>query len=149
MTCVYIFGVPNVTEIEGLLFPGFGKRRHSMENWFFPSSDVTRALKNFQLKSSIFELPRDVTWWEKPVFHGARTFANTWPKPRKSKPSISITLGVPLFDHNIGVVPNWMLKTHVLITRSFLNISERMLWWVVSLIFLNQKVNEKCYVNVM
>ena len=38
-----------------------------MENWFFqffPSSDVTRALKIFQLKSSIFECPRDVTWWE-------------------------------------------------------------------------------------
>ena len=50
MTCVYIFGVPNVTEIEGLLFPGFGKHRHSMENrffQFFPSRDVMRALKIF------------------------------------------------------------------------------------------------------
>ena len=45
--------MPNVIEIEGLLFPGFGKILAqcacSMENWFFqffPSSDVTRALKN-------------------------------------------------------------------------------------------------------
>ena len=30
----------------GLLFLGFGKCARSMENWFFPSSDVTRVLKN-------------------------------------------------------------------------------------------------------
>ena len=51
----------NVIEIEGLLFPGFGEHRRSMENWFFPSSDVTRALKIFQPKSSLFECPCDVT----------------------------------------------------------------------------------------
>ena len=39
-------GEINVIEIEGLLFPDFGKCACSMENWFFPSSDVTRALKN-------------------------------------------------------------------------------------------------------
>ena len=40
----------NIIEIEGLLFPGFGQIlaqcARSMENWFSPSSDVTRALKN-------------------------------------------------------------------------------------------------------
>ena len=43
----------NIIEIEGLLFPGFGQILaqcgRSMEYWFFqffPSSDVTRALKN-------------------------------------------------------------------------------------------------------
>ena len=39
-------GLGNISEIEGLLFPGFGKYRCSMENWFFPSSDIMRALKN-------------------------------------------------------------------------------------------------------
>ena len=29
-------------------------------------------LKIFQLKSSIFERPCDVTWWEKPVFRGEK-----------------------------------------------------------------------------
>ena len=42
--------IVNVIEIEGLLFLGFGPMgARSMENWFFqffPSSDVTRALKN-------------------------------------------------------------------------------------------------------
>ena len=36
----------NVTEIEGLLVPGLGKCARSIENWFFPSSDVTTVLKN-------------------------------------------------------------------------------------------------------
>ena len=31
----------NVIEIEGLLFPDFGKCKFAMENWFFPSSDIT------------------------------------------------------------------------------------------------------------
>ena len=84
-------GITNVIEIEGLLFLGFGKRRRSMDNWFFQSSDVTRALNFFQLKSSIFERPHDVTWWEKPVFHGAPAFAKTRPNPGNSKPSISIS----------------------------------------------------------
>ena len=41
---------------------------------FFPSSDIMNAsmLKNFQLKELHFEHPNDLTWWEKPVFHGAR-----------------------------------------------------------------------------
>ena len=43
MTC---FCPLNIIEIEGLLFLGFGKCARSMENWFFPSSDVMRALKN-------------------------------------------------------------------------------------------------------
>ena len=64
------FGKLSVIEIEGLLFLGFGPM---LALQFFPSSDVTSALKIFQLKSSIFERPRDVTWWEKPVFHEART----------------------------------------------------------------------------
>ena len=54
---IFQVGRFNIIEIEGLLFPGFGKRRHS-------SSDVMRALKIFHLKSSIFERPRDVTWWK-------------------------------------------------------------------------------------
>ena len=33
---------PNVIEIEGLLFPGFGQMQVRK---FFPSSDVMRALK--------------------------------------------------------------------------------------------------------
>ena len=35
------------------------------------------ALKIFQLKSTIFERPCDVTSWEKPVFHGVPAFAKT------------------------------------------------------------------------
>ena len=51
----------NIIEIEGLLFPGFGKCRRSMENWFFPSSDDVRALKNGALQLKNFERTRDVT----------------------------------------------------------------------------------------
>ena len=42
---------------------------------YFPSSDVINAsvLKILQLKELHFEHPRDLTWWEKPVLHGART----------------------------------------------------------------------------
>ena len=66
-----------------------------MENWFFqffPSSDVTRALKIFQLKGSIFWAP---SWRHLMGKTGKTSFP--WsvyigPKPGNSKPSISITL---------------------------------------------------------
>ena len=51
----------NVIEIEGLLFLGLGKHRRSMENCFFPSSDITWALKNGALQLKFFERPRDIT----------------------------------------------------------------------------------------
>ena len=77
--------------------PGFWQTQVLHGKLVFPSSDVTRALKFFHLKSSIFECPCDITWWEKPVFHRPPTFAKTWPKPGHSKPSISIMLVMPLY----------------------------------------------------
>ena len=50
-------GAANAIEIEGLVFPGFGPMyvlHGKLVFPVFPSSDVTRALKFFQLKSSIF-----------------------------------------------------------------------------------------------
>ena len=67
---------------------------------FFPSSDVMNAiaLKFFQLKELHFEHPCDFTWWEKPVFHGARTLGQN--------------LGIGnLYFGNVGfnyLKPNWI-----------------------------------------
>ena len=78
-------GNTNVIEIDDLLFPDFGKCRPSMKNWFFPSSDVTTALKNGALYLKNFERAHDVTWLE---------FVRLClPKPGYSKPSSSIMLG--------------------------------------------------------
>ena len=46
----------NVIEIEGLLFLGLGKHRHSMENCFLPSSDVKthEGTQNFSPKELHF-----------------------------------------------------------------------------------------------
>ena len=75
-----------------MLFPGFGKCMHSMENrffQFFPSSDVTRALKIFQLKSSILSaLVTSLDW--------KNLHACVCPNPGDSKPSISIMLDVSI-----------------------------------------------------
>ena len=62
----------------------------SMER-FVPSSDVMSTLKIFQLKSSIFERPRDVTWWKKPVFHGARAFDRN-PEIANGQPWVDLTI---------------------------------------------------------
>ena len=67
----------NVIEIEGLLFPGFGPMRALHGKLVFPIKWCHEGAQIFQLKSSIFERPHDVIWWEKPVSHGARTFAKT------------------------------------------------------------------------
>ena len=72
-------------KLKGWLFPVFGKHRHSMENWFFPSSDVMSMLKNFPLKSSIFQRPRDITCWEKPVFHGEKPVFHAAPVFAKNR----------------------------------------------------------------
>ena len=80
---ISLFTHANVIEIEGLLFPDYGQvlaNARSMENCFFPSSDITRALKNGALLLKNFERPRDITLWEKlekPVFHGVPAFAKT------------------------------------------------------------------------
>ena len=61
---------PTLLNYQGWLFPGFSPMCVLK---FFPSSDVMNAskLKIFQLKELHFEHPCHLTWWEKPVFHGA------------------------------------------------------------------------------
>ena len=63
--------MPKLLKEQGWLFQGFCPMR-VLHGKVFPSSDIMSILKNFQLKSSIFERLCDVTWWEKPVFHGVK-----------------------------------------------------------------------------
>ena len=65
-------------------WPGFVKCARSMENWFFPSSDVTRALKNGVEK---FWGPV----WHHLMWKTGKTCLRL-PKPGNSIPSISIML---------------------------------------------------------
>ena len=51
---------------------GLGKRR-----WANSHQVMSWARSNFSTKELHFERPRDVTWWEKLVFHGAPAFAQT------------------------------------------------------------------------
>ena len=62
---------------------------------FFPSSDVMNAsaLKIFQLKELHFKHPRDLTWWEKPFYHGARALGQN---PGIANLVILVTLVVTL-----------------------------------------------------
>ena len=68
--------VPNITKITRLAIPVFWSNVHaaySMENRFFPSRDIMRALKNGALLLKNFECTHDVTWWEK-LFQGAHAW---------------------------------------------------------------------------
>ena len=67
------FGQGNVTKIKVGYFRVLAQCTPSMENWFFPSSEVTRVLKMklFHLEVFLFQLKKferarvhDVTWWE-------------------------------------------------------------------------------------
>ena len=80
-------GRSNVTKIKVGYSQVLAQCAHSMENWFFPSSEVTRVLKMelFQLKN--FECARvhDITWWEE--------FERThWVKTREYPTFILVTL---------------------------------------------------------
>ena len=98
--------------------------------------------KKKKKKSSIFECPRDVTWWEKPVFHGAHTFAKIWPKPGNSKPSISIMLG----STKSGIEKNEAPK----VIQRTLTVGERITVQLVSRLTELHLTKQKicCYLNI-
>ena len=89
------FGTAMLLKLQGWLFPGLGKHRRSMENWFFPSSDVTTDVgaQNFSTKEPHFCVPS----WVVMSLDGKNQFSMAnlhLPKSGNSKPSISITLVV-------------------------------------------------------
>ena len=63
----------NVTKIKVGYYWVLAQYIRTMENWVFPSSEVTTLkMELFQLKNFVHARVHGVTWWEKPVFHGAR-----------------------------------------------------------------------------
>ena len=78
---------------------------------FFPSSDIMNAsmLKNFQLKELHFEHPNDLTWWEKPVFHGARALGQNLGIANHIGGLYNYT-DVVIYDRKIYKIVHWFSK---------------------------------------
>ena len=62
--------------------PGFGQTQALHGKLVFPIKWCHKGAQNFQLKSSIFERPRDVTWWEKNSFPSSACVCQ---KPAKTR----------------------------------------------------------------
>ena len=78
---------------------------------FFSLIDIMNAsaLNIFQLIELHFEHPCDLTWWEKPVFHGARALGQNLGIANHIGGLYNYT-DVVIYDHKIYKIVHWFSK---------------------------------------